>query len=157
MSRTVNFKSLQPRIGMYDREEKRIRQLHGPRNDMKYQIKLNDKILDKNKGKKTSPGRVKHGTNFGEKEVPVPDNQKIRNKDLFGTQKMIKVGPQDYDPPIIGTNTLQVKYRDPVATKTERGTVKRRMDEYLDTVLEKGGDFVQKAKEEEVLTATAMG
>ena len=78
---------------MYDAEEKRIRQLHGPRNDMKYQIKLNDKILDKNKGSKTSPGRLKHGPNFAEQQVVVPENEKPRNKDLFGVKKKIKVGP----------------------------------------------------------------
>lgn len=45
-----------------------------------------------------------------------------------------------------------------MATKTERGTVKRRMDDYLDTVLDKGSDSVKKqiANDQEVLTATAM-
>ena len=74
---------------------------------MKYQIKLNDRILDKGKGSKTSPGRLKHGSNFGEDPSPrMPDELKIRNKDLFGINKKILVGPQDYDPLVAGTNTL---------------------------------------------------
>jgi len=45
--RTSNFKSRAPKVSIYKDEEKRLRQLHGPKKNLKYQIKLNDEILDK--------------------------------------------------------------------------------------------------------------
>lgn len=41
------FKSKAPKVSIYKDEEKRIKGLHGPRKNLKYQIKLNDEILDK--------------------------------------------------------------------------------------------------------------
>ena len=49
MNQTSNFKSKAPKISIYKDEEKRIKMLHGPKKNLKYQIKLNDEILDKQK------------------------------------------------------------------------------------------------------------
>lgn len=93
MSRTANFKSRAPKTSIYVKEEKRIRQLYGPKNNLKYQIKLNDVILDKAKnspggrGKSTSPGKLVLGPNFGEERVPIPEAERERNSDLFGVKK----------------------------------------------------------------------
>ena len=40
------FKSKEPKVAIYRAEEKRIHQLYGSRQGLKYKIKLNDKILD---------------------------------------------------------------------------------------------------------------
>jgi hypothetical protein len=47
MTQTSNFKSKAPKVSIYKDEEKRIKMLHGPKKNLKYQIKLNDEILDK--------------------------------------------------------------------------------------------------------------
>ena len=47
LNETGNFKSKVPKIGYMLAEDKRVRQLHGPKKDLKYQIKLNDVVLDK--------------------------------------------------------------------------------------------------------------
>lgn len=43
---TAAFKSKAAKIGYMADEEKRIRQLNGEKPNMKFKIKLNDKILD---------------------------------------------------------------------------------------------------------------
>ena len=40
------FKSRCPKIGMYDAEEKRLRQLHGERPNAQFKVRLNNEILD---------------------------------------------------------------------------------------------------------------
>jgi hypothetical protein len=40
------FKSREPKVAIYKDEEKRIRMLHGSKQNLKYKIKLNDQILD---------------------------------------------------------------------------------------------------------------
>lgn len=40
------FKSKEPKVAIYKDEEKRLRMLHGSRQNLKYKIKLNDQILD---------------------------------------------------------------------------------------------------------------
>ena len=92
MSRTANFKSRAPKTSIYLKEEKRIRQLYGPKNNLKYQIKLNDVILDKAKadgrGRSTSPGKLVLGPNFGEERIPIPETERERNSDLFSIKKL---------------------------------------------------------------------
>lgn len=60
--------------------------LHGPRKNLKYQIKLNDEILDKNKRSLSmgSAPKVILGPNFSVEQPAVPPNQQQRNRDLFG-------------------------------------------------------------------------
>lgn len=66
-------------------EDKRIRQLYGPKKDLKYQIKLNDVVLDKAEQRSRSTelegkvlmsqgGRLFRGSNFNEEPPPIPDN-----------------------------------------------------------------------------------
>ena len=98
MNMTANFKSKVPKTGMYLAEEKRIRQLYGPKNNLKYQIKLNDTILDRQGSEGKDAGKICKGTNFGEQQDPVPEHERSRNDDLFSIRKQPKVGPQDYDP-----------------------------------------------------------
>jgi hypothetical protein len=40
------FKNKQPKIGIYEAEEKRLRQLHGERPNAQFKVKLNDEIID---------------------------------------------------------------------------------------------------------------
>jgi hypothetical protein len=40
------FKSQAAKVAIYKDEEKRLRELHGSRQNLKYKIKLNDKILE---------------------------------------------------------------------------------------------------------------
>ena len=96
LNQTQQFKSNAPKTSIFMHEEKRIRQLHGPKPDLKYQIKLNDVILDKGEQRSRSTnlggggsggGRLILGSNFNEEQPIVPDNRKVRNKDLFGIQK----------------------------------------------------------------------
>ncbi len=47
------FKSKAPKTSIYKDEEKRLRLLHGEKKNLKYQIKLNDEILDKKKRAKS--------------------------------------------------------------------------------------------------------
>lgn len=49
MNQSSNFKSKAPKVSIYKDEEKRIMLLNGPKKNLKYQIKLNDEILDKQK------------------------------------------------------------------------------------------------------------
>ena len=77
LNSTANFKSKVPKIGYMMGEEKRIRGLHGPKKDLKYQIKLNDVVLDSadQRSRSTEPeghntstigGRLILGTNFND-------------------------------------------------------------------------------------------
>lgn len=87
-----------PKIGYMLHEEKRIRQLLGPKRDLKYQIKLNDVVLDKAEQRSRSTeleyknmqggGRLIRGSNFNEESPPIPDNLKERNDDLFGLKRL---------------------------------------------------------------------
>ena len=47
MNQSSNFKSKAPKVSIYKDEDKRIKLLNGPKKNLKYQIKLNDEILDK--------------------------------------------------------------------------------------------------------------
>lgn len=61
--------------------------MHGPKKNLKYQIKLNDEILDKQKKSqslKENMGKLKLGPNFAEEK---PEEPIERNKDLFGVRK----------------------------------------------------------------------
>ena len=49
-TQTSMFKSKAPKTIIYKDEEKRIQQLHGPKKEQKFQIKLNDQILEKGHG-----------------------------------------------------------------------------------------------------------
>ena len=53
LNQTSNFKSNAPKVSIYKDEEKRLRDLNGPKKNLKYQIKLNDEILDKQKRSQT--------------------------------------------------------------------------------------------------------
>lgn len=85
--RSSNFKSKAPKVSIYKDEEKRLRQLHGPKKNLKYQIKLNDEILDK-KNRSLSMGgaaaKLVLGPNFAIEQPIVPPNEAERNRDLFG-------------------------------------------------------------------------
>ena len=96
--------------------------LHGPKNNLKYQIKLNDVILDKAKAspetsrlKSTSPGKLVLGPNFGEERIAVLEAERERNSDLFGVKKQNKLGPQDYDPVPVGKSSPAVAMKEPVS------------------------------------------
>ena len=85
-----------------------MRLLHGEKKNLKYQIKLNDEILDKKKRSKSmNPelGKLILGPNYAEEQVKIEPHLAVRNKDLFGISKKNSVGPQDYDPNIIGRST----------------------------------------------------
>ena len=79
-------------------EDKRVRQLHGPKKDLKYQIKLNDVVLDKAEQRSRSTelegsaiskgGRLMRGSNFNDQAPVIPDNKKLRNADLFGLKRI---------------------------------------------------------------------
>ena len=99
-NQSSNFKSNAPKVSIYKDEEKRLRDLNGPKKNLKYQIKLNDEILDKqqkSQSMKDNMGKLKLGPNFAEEK---PEEPIVRNKDLFGVNKKPKVGPQEYDPVI---------------------------------------------------------
>ena len=49
------FKSKEPKVAIYRDEEKRIKELYGSRQGLKYKIKLNDKILDPDASNSQSP------------------------------------------------------------------------------------------------------
>ena len=60
---------------------------------MKYQIKLNDEILDKgipDASTKENNGKLITGPNFAEVK---PEEPIERNKDLFSIKKLPKIGP----------------------------------------------------------------
>jgi hypothetical protein len=66
-------------------EDKRVRQLYGPKRDLKYQIKLNDVVLDQADqrsrsteldGKVNQGGRLILGSNFNEEAPVIPDHMK---------------------------------------------------------------------------------
>lgn len=64
--------------------------LHGPKKNLKYQIKLNDEILDKQKRAKAqsqNQGKLIIGPNFAEESLTVEPKDMVRNKDLFGIAK----------------------------------------------------------------------
>jgi len=86
--------------------------LYGPKKDLKYQIKLNDVVLDKNDQRSKSTeadtnyrGRLIRGTNFNDEPQAIPDNERTRNADLFSLKKLNSLGPSDYDPNKITKNS----------------------------------------------------
>lgn len=70
--------------------------MYGPKKDLKYQIKLNDVVLDRKEQRSKSSdgepsnfrGRLMRGTNFNEEPAILPEHLKERNDDLFGIKKM---------------------------------------------------------------------
>ena len=46
------FKSKQPKISIYDADEKRLRLLHGERPNAQFKVKLNDEIIDEHTQRK---------------------------------------------------------------------------------------------------------
>lgn len=95
LNETGNFKSMVPKIGYMLGEEKRIRQLYGPKKDLKYQIKLNDVVLDKAEERSKSVeadqshrGRLMRGSNYAEDPQTIPEHQRTRNEDLFNLKKL---------------------------------------------------------------------
>ena len=76
-----------------------MRELHGSRQNLKYKIKLNDKILERNEQQERQSPKGKLQTG-----CTVPDNNMMKVKkqllneikqkdDIFGTQKKLKLGP----------------------------------------------------------------
>lgn len=66
---TFQFKSSAPKVSIYKDEEKRIKQLYGEKKNLKYKIKLNDEILDKqsrSQNIKSSAGKLVLGANYAE-------------------------------------------------------------------------------------------
>lgn len=130
-SRTACFKSRAPKTSIYLKEEKRIRQLYGPKNNLKYQIKLNDVILDRAKnsvdgrGKSASPGKLVLGPNFGEERIPVPESERERNSDLFSIKKLNSLGPQDYDPNPVSKTSPAATIKEPTVLPQGVGSVKK--------------------------------
>lgn len=96
---TAPFSSKVDKIGIFKAEEKRIQQLYGEKQGLKYKIKLNDEILDKN-GKSMSAqekGKLHRGMNFENLETKHKVSP-IVGRDLFNTSMQADVGPADYDP-----------------------------------------------------------
>lgn len=130
-------------------EEKRIRQLHGPKRDLKYQIKLNDVVLDKAEQRSRSTeleyhgthqgGRLIRGSNFNEEATPVPDNLKERNSDLFGLKRLHQVGPSDYDPNKVTKNSPKVVIKQSLVDQSQGGSVKKQMESYLGKIFDQDG------------------
>ena len=93
------FKSKEPKGAIYKDEEKRLKLLHGTRQNHKYKIKLNDQILDPvEQANKTSPkGKLALGTTGPDSQVMKVKKQlmnEIKEKDdIFGTQRKLKLGP----------------------------------------------------------------
>ena len=115
-----------------------MRQLHGPKKNLKYQIKLNDEILDKRNRSLSMGGaaaKLVLGPNFAIEQPLVPPNEVERNKDLFGVRKLNKMGPQDYDPAIQGKKAPQVVLK-AQATGDASGSVKKKMENYLGNIFD---------------------
>lgn len=93
------FKSKAPKVSIYCDQEKRMNLLYGQKKSLKFKIKLNDEILDKNsRSKNNSIGKLQRGPNFSElKKSPSPVKQ-VDGRDLFNFKMVAKIGPQDYDP-----------------------------------------------------------
>jgi len=78
----------------------------------------------------------------------VPHNEVERNKDLFGVQKLNKMGPQDYDPNILGRKAPQVVLKAQTGTDVS-GSVKKKMENYLGNIFDQGAvDRAKKAATE---------
>ena len=60
----------------------------------------------------------------------------MRNKDLFGVSKKNSVGPQDYDPNIMGRNTQVTVIKNPTINMSANNSVKKTMETYLGGIFE---------------------
>ena len=96
------FKSKEPKVAIYRDEEKRIKELYGSRQGLKYKIKLNDKILDPDASNSQSPqrGALKLGKTIEPNQIMQVNIKKMHEKkdkdDIFGTQSKLPLGPSDY-------------------------------------------------------------
>jgi len=85
------FKSKEPKVAIYKDEEKRLRMLHGSRQNLKYKIKLNDQILDPDElnGKGSPKGKLALGTTVPDSKVMKLKKQIMQDvkekDDIFGT------------------------------------------------------------------------
>lgn len=82
-----------------------MRNLHGTRSSLKYKIKLNDQILDKESlrlsGFSPQKGQLKLGKTVQPNEIMQVKQKEMHVRkeqdDIFGTQKKLPLGPADYD------------------------------------------------------------
>ena len=87
-----------------------------------------------------SPGKVRHGSNFGD-EVKIPqEKDRERNSDLFGLKRLNKLGPQDYDPVIQGKTSPKILMKEQSPLPQNTGSVKKQMESYLTKVFDKEKD-----------------
>lgn len=83
------------------------------------------------------------GPNFAIEQPHIPPHEVERNKDLFGLKKLNKMGPQDYDPNILGKKAPQVVLKTQTAADVS-GSVKKKMENYLGNIFDQGA--VDRAK-----------
>ena len=93
---------------MYDAEDRRIRQLYGPRPQPEYTIKLNNELIDRelenqNQSKESprSPnlvtGKTIKATEQQKAQRKYQENMKDEHNSVFATHKKLKLGPGQYD------------------------------------------------------------
>lgn len=95
---------------MYDAEDKRIKQLYGPKPQAEYTIKLNNELIDKElesdpRGKdQESPrssnvvtGKTIKATEQQRAQKKYQENMKDEQNFVFATHKKLKLGPGQYD------------------------------------------------------------
>ena len=107
---TSSFKNREPKVSIFTAEEKRIRQLYGPKDNLTYKIKLNDEILDHDikgsprqlnnltsKAVSKSPGRLHLGLTLEEtlEQQLIKETIKRSNQiaEWIGLKKALALGP----------------------------------------------------------------
>ncbi len=98
------FKSRQPKISIYEFDEKRLRLLHGERPNAQFKVKLNDEIIDehtKRRAHQSPRARLKVGLTVAPTEQQQKEQQRHEQlKDVqnyvFATHKKLPLGPGHY-------------------------------------------------------------
>lgn len=149
MAQTFQFKSQAPKVSIYKDEEKRIRQLYGEKKNLKYKIKLNDEILDKQGRSASSPaktGKLILGANYAEEPQLVPPSEAVRNHDLFGIARQHEIGPSDYDPIKATRKARDAVIKEGTSPDPIPGSVKKQMENYLSKIFESQDPNARQAK-----------
>lgn len=90
------------KTGYMAHEEKRVRELYGEKQGMKFKIKLNDEVLDRHMragSMQTYQGKLIQGQNFAS-EVARKEKSQSPGRSVFQVEEN-SVGPADYDPKIL--------------------------------------------------------
>lgn len=129
------FLSKAPKTSIYCFDEKRINDLYGEKPNLKYKIKMNDEILDKQRAKShSSQGKLIFGSAVANLTKTLYDQKSQGNSPRVEE----RVGPTDYNPVKVTKKITSAIINSPhEVAEPPISNVRDQMEHYLNKIIKK--------------------